>query len=253
MKGVLAGVAFLFSVGAVSTKLLGVRYTDFCFCSPPLAQPAFTAPAEAHKGAVIIGGALPARVIAQRAPLQVEVINAPSLGAAVIVARDAVQSRAVAHLGVLWGTDDHFRRGGGSSGGGSFMGGSARAGGGMMGGRGVKNNTTTNHNTTKPTSSPHPSTRPSAPAAPPAVAAPSAGVILPPTSGTFAGNCGPVPGFGTGTTGTTSGTTGVTLGGIPIGGGGVNGLSVTPEPATMLLTLTGLFFVVTVLRRERSA
>jgi hypothetical protein len=252
MKGVLAGVAFLFSVGAVSTKLLGVRYTDFCFCSPPLAQPAFTAPTAEHKDAVIMGGALPARVIAQRAPLQVEVINGAAHETTVIVAGGAVQSRALAHLGVLWGSDDHFRRGGGSSGGGgSFMGGSAGAGGGIMGGRALRNNTNTTHNTPKPASSPHPAARP-APGAPP-VAAPPAGVILPPTSGTFAGNTGAVPGFGTGVAGVTPGTTGVTLGGIPLGGGGGNSLSVTPEPSTVLLTLTGLLFIVAVLRRERRA
>lgn len=250
MKCVLAGVAFFASVGAVSTKLLGSRFTDFCFCSPPLAQPAFTAPDEHHSDAAIIGGALPAQVIAQRAPLQVDAFNVPSHGTTTF-SGTALENRAVAHLGVLWGNDNHFYRGS-SSGNGSFMGHGGGVGGGgvMMGGHAHTNAGDSNH-TTKPSSS---SSRPGAhPSAPPAATAPPAGVILPPTSGTFAGNADPVPGFGTGAAGTTPGTTGVTLGGTPIGGGGGSALSVTPEPATLLLTLTGLFLTLFVLRRERKA
>lgn len=262
MKGVLAGVAFLFSVGAVSTKLLGSRYTDFCFCSPPLAQPAFTAPDDRHADAALRGGALPGRVVAERAPLQVEVINAPAMTGGSSFGAFGSHDRDLAHLGVLWGTNDHMSRGT-SYGGGSFMGGGGPGGaGGMMMGSGHGRSSTTADNSghgknpaSSRTSSPSPS-RPSAPSAP------GAGAILPPsdTSGsTFGSNADPVPGFGTGSTGSTGGPTGVILGGdpwpSPISGHppSAGPFSVTPEPGTMFLTVTGLLAAFGASRRRRKA
>src|SRR3954452_6440585 len=67
-KGVLAGVAFLFSVGAVSTKLLSGRTNEFCFCLPPVSQPAFTMPEATTADTAIHGGALPGRVVAAATP-----------------------------------------------------------------------------------------------------------------------------------------------------------------------------------------
>jgi hypothetical protein len=94
------------------------------------------------------------------------------------------------------------------------------------------------------------------------VAGPSAGVVLPPAAGSaFGANADPVPGFGNGMSGDANGTTGVTLGGnngLHLGttnglhlGLGKHSLSLTPEPGTMLLTLTGLLVAFGATRRRR--
>jgi len=250
-KGILAGVAFLFSVGAVSTKLLSGRTNDFCFCVPPVTQPQFTMPEETAASAAIHGGALPARVVAVGAPVEISVFNVPPAAALAALGGERMRDRELAHLAVLWGTSNHFGHGNSSSSS-HFMSSGSGGGGGMMMGSGHaansnRSNTPSAHNSNAPAA--HNTSHP-------APQAPSGGVILPPTGtsgSTFGSNTDPIPGFGNGVPGVTTTPT-VTLGGTLGGtnpGRGVGSFSVTPEPGTMLLTLTGVLAAFGVSRRRK--
>jgi hypothetical protein len=267
-KGILAGVAFLFSVGAVSTKLLSGRTNEFCFCLPPVSQPAFTMPEETTADAAIHGGALPGRVVAAGSPVDVTVIAAPPASTAVSSATGRMRDRDLAHLGVLWGTSNHLGHASSSSRG-HFAGGGSGGGGMMMGGGHSTSTTKKETVAAKPPApkSSHAAAPPSHPSAPGAVIPPTpvapvvptlppAAPIVPPTDmgSTFGSNTDPVPGFGNGTpapiAGGTPGSVG-TVGGPAIGSPGK--LSVTPEPTMVLLMITGVVALLIVRRREDEA
>jgi hypothetical protein len=254
-KGVLAGLAFLFSVGAVSTKLLVGRTNEFCFCLPPVSRPAFTMPEETTAAAEIHGGALPGRVVAAGAPIAVTAINAPALAPGSSAAPNGVRGRELAHLGVLWGTSQRIAHSSSSSRG-HFGGGATGTGGMLMGGHSAN----TQKNTAK-AAAPKAARAAAAPARPstPGVIVPAAPAapILPPTDtsgSTFGSNTAPVPGFGNGSTGpvasTPQGTLGGTIGGTVSGGRG-GSLSVTPEPTMWLLMITGVVALIVARRREK--
>ncbi len=251
-KGVLAGLAFLFSVGAVSTKLLVGRTNAFCFCLPPDSRPAFTMPEETTAAAEIHGGALPGRVVAAGAPLAVTAINAPALAPGSSAAPNGVRGRELAHLGVLWGTSQRVGHASSSSRG-HFGGGGTSAGGMLMGGHSANAPKSTAAKAAAPKAA-----RAAAPSRPsaPGVIMPPAAPILPPTDtsgSTFGSNTAPVPGFGNGATGPVasgSGTLGGTIGGTVTGGRG-GSLSVTPEPTMWLLMITGVVALIIARRREK--
>jgi hypothetical protein len=252
-KGVLAGVAFLFSVGAVSTKLLSGRVNDFCFCVPPVAQPAFTMPETTTADAEIHGGVLPGRVVAAGAPVSVSVINVPPAAFAAAASSGRMPDRDLAHLGVLWGTS-HNRAHGSSSSRGHFAGAASGGGGLLMGGGHNANTKKTAAKTSAPKAAQH-AAAPSRPSTP----APAAGVIIPPAPvlpPAFGSNADPVPGFGNGATGPTAGGTpgslGGTLGGTS-GGLHTSALSVTPEPTMLLFMITGVAALLFVRRRDNEA
>jgi hypothetical protein len=249
-KGILAGVAFLFSVGAVSTKLLSGRVNDFCFCVPPVVQPAFTMP-EATTAEAFHGSAVPGRVISSAgAPIDVTVIN-PAPAAFSTPAAAAIRDRDLSHLGVLWGSSHRFSHGSSSSSS-HFSGGGAGGGGSMMGGG---HSATAKKDVTNKPAAPkaaRTAASPSHPSAPGAIIVPPA--ILPPTDttgSTFGSNTDPIPGFGngTGSTGAALGSLGGTLGGPGRVGG--NALAVTPEPATLLLMLTGVLAALMMTRKRQ--
>jgi hypothetical protein len=253
-KGVLAGVAFLFSVGAVSTKLLVGRTNAFCFCLPPVSQPAFTMPEETTADAEIHGGALPGRVVAAGAPVAVTAINAPALASG-SPATNEVRGRELAHLGVLWGTSQRIAHGSSSSRG-HFGAGGAGTGGMLMGGHSAS---ATKNNAPKPAAAPKAAraAAPPRPSTPGVIVPPVAAPVLPPTDtsgSTFGSNTAPVPGFGNGSTGPVTagpqGTLGGTIGGT-VGSGGTASLSVTPEPTMWLLMITGVVALIVTRRREK--
>ncbi len=261
-KGILAGVAFLCSVGAVSTKLLVGKTNAFCFCLPPVSQPAFTMPEETAADADIHGGAIPGRVAVSGAPLAVTAINAPAATTGISATEMRARGRELAHLGVLWGTSNRMARGSSSSGG-HFAAGGASSGGMLMGGHSAttQKSTTT---TVKPAATPKAPRAAAPPSHAPAAAVivpptPTAAPVLPPTDtsgSTFGSNTAPVPGFGNGSTAPVatapSGSLGGTVGGT-VGGGRVAGLSVTPEPTMWLLMITGVIALFIARRRETQA
>jgi hypothetical protein len=253
-KGVLAGVAFLFSVGAVSTKLLVGRTNAFCFCLPPDSRPAFTMPEETTADAEIHGGAIPGRVVAAGAPVAVTAINAPALATG-SAASNAARGHELAHLGVLWGTSQRIAHGSSSSRG-HFGAGGTGTGGMLMGGHSAS--ATKNNSTPKPAAPKAPrAAAPPRPSAPGVIVPPAPAPVLPPTDtsgSTFGSNTAPVPGFGNGATGPVAtgpqGTLGGTIGGT-VGSGGTGSLSVTPEPTMWLLMVTGVVALIVARRREK--